>query len=478
MSENAVAKIRDYLEKGMQAWQVPGATICLVHKGETILSEAFGLRNIDSGEPTERETVFWIASNTKAMAALSLALLVDEGRLDWDEPIRTYVPTLRMATRQLTENVSVRDLLSHRTGLPGSYDWFMRNPAFNRRDIFDRLRYMEPNKGFRTTFQYNNLMYALAGFLLEEITGRGWEDFVADRIFRPLGIETYDFNYLRPASYPSLSPCYAQTPEGIQRFPVPASWEREVWAPAPAGGVNTNIIEIEKWLRLQLGGGKIDGNTIVSKSVLDDTYAPHIPVSRDAPIRGLSHSSAGLGWWTSYHRGIRKVSHGGALGSYVAFLPEEEIGFAILTNLSSPLRQALAAYAFDLLLGFEPSPWIELFREQQDQMDRKATEGAEARKIRKIEGTRGSFSAQELSGLYTSPLGGDITLSAPNGELEAAVFGTRLKLEHLHYDTYVARMPYPPAEIYVTFNRDLRGGVGGMTTVAEGLETDYARVGR
>jgi CubicO group peptidase (beta-lactamase class C family) len=476
MSDSMTTRISEYVVEAMKAWEVPGSAICVIHDGDTILSSAFGVQDIETDTPTQRETIFWIASNTKAITSFSAALLVDDGLLEWDKPLKEYLPTLRMATPELTENVTISDLLCHRTGIPGTYDWNIFNHIVSRREMYDRLQYVEPSKPFRTTYQYNNMMYALAGYVVETLAGIGWEKFVAERIFQPLGISNFTINYRFPADLPSVSCSFAKMPDGMRHFPVPESWKREVWEPAPAGGVNTNIVEAEKWLRLHLDGGIHAGSPLISKKNLDVMYAPHVAVAAVGQFPELSHPSAGLGWNIGYHRGIRKISHGGALGSYIAFLPDKNIGVAMLTNMGTTLSQAVTGQVFDELLGVEPAPWIERFSEQEKQEQTAMIEYAATVKIAKIEGTDESIAPNELIGRYTHTIGGDIELRLAEDTLEVDGIGTPSSLERYHYDTYVTKMPFPPSEIFMTFSRAANGEVKSMVLRRpDGIESEYLK---
>lgn len=476
MRDNVTTRISEYVLEAMNAWEVPGSAICVIQDGNTILSSAFGVQNIETDTPTQRETIFWIASNTKAITSFSAALLVDDGLLEWDKPLKEYLPTLRMATPELTENVTISDLLCHRTGIPGTYDWYIFNHIVSRQDMFDRLRYVEPNKPFRTAYQYNNMMYALAGYVVETLAGIGWEKFVTERIFLPLGISNFTVNYRFPADLPSVSSSFAKMPDGVRRFPVPESWKREVWAPAPAGGVNTNIVEVEKWLRLHLDGGMHAGSQLISKKNLDVIYAPHVAVAAVGQFPELSHPSAGLGWNVGYHRGVRKISHGGALGSYIAFLPDKNIGVAMLTNMGTNLSQAVAAQVFDELLGVDPAPWIERFSELQKREQATTQAHMVAVHVAKIEGTDGSLAPNELTGKYSHIIGGDIEVRLDGDALVVDGIGAPSALERFHYDTYVTKMPFPPSEVFMTFSRSADGSVTSMVLRRpDGIESEYLK---
>jgi CubicO group peptidase (beta-lactamase class C family) len=463
-----VAGFEDFVRREMGEWKVPGAAVCLRRGGETLLRAGFGLRDLASGEPVDTDTVFWIASNTKAMAGLSVALLAEEGRLDLDAPLRSSLPDLRMYDSHLTELLNARDLLTHRTGISAAYDRLTWDPANTREDLFEKLRYLRPCRPFRSAYQYNNLQYAIAGHVVERITGTGWESFVSERIFQPIGMRGYDFSFWKRIDGQNRSRRYRLAGDEVREDPGLTGRLPKVFSMTPAGGVNASLADMERWLLLQMGRGEVEGRRVAAEATMADAHAPHMVTGGDrrAPAGfplgypELSASCYGLGWTVSSYRGHRIVSHGGALGSLVAFLPHDDIGYAIVTNLSTSLATVILYRALDQLLGLEPIDWRTRFLEDQGALRAEQARALAARRPRRREGTSPSHSLGEYAGEYASPLDGKAVVTASGANLRLSGLGLHAALEHFHHDTFSAPDPMAPNPLFVTFGSDLGGGVG------------------
>jgi CubicO group peptidase (beta-lactamase class C family) len=440
------AELARFVEQTMQAWQVPGVSLCLVQEGRTLLRRAFGVRDLESGAPADESTLFWIASNTKAVAMLALALLVEEGKLEWDAPLRRYLPGLRMADPLAAEAVSARDLGSHRTGISGAYDRLLGSPELGRRDLLERLPHCRPNRPFRAAYQYNNLMYGLSAHLLEQIAGTSWEQFVSSRILEPLGIEEFDFLHLKPSGHANRSSSYALQQGRVVPFDITSVLRNPPLA-APAGGMNTSIVEMEKWLRLHLDRGECRGRRLISEAALAETYVPQIISNPGSLHPELSHESYALGWAVLYYRGQRLVLHGGALGSLVTFLPGSKTGIAVLTNMATPLSGTVTNRALDLLLGLEPIDWSARYRAEWEAGERQRAEAARKAEEegswppRRIRGASPAHPLAAYCGPYRNPLEGTATVRQRGMELELSLLGVDSRLGHLHYESFLGQIP-------------------------------------
>lgn len=449
----ALADLPEVIERGLAALQVPGVAVAVVADGEVVLSRGFGLRDVENELPVTPRTVFAIGSSTKAMTTTVLGSLVDDGLVDWDEPVRTYLPSFRLAEASVTERLTVRDLVTHRSGLP-RHDLVWYGSDRSREEHLRGLRDLELSADLRERFQYQNLMFMTAGHLAGELAGSSWEELMAERLFEPLGMSETVIS--RFEGLPEVATGYnLDLPEEAGDEPVrEAVPYRVIEAMGPAGSVNSTADDMARWVLFQLGDGTApgaegggDGRRIVAETTLQELHTPQTVAS--LPLAGLIDPAMspyvlyGLGWFVQPYRGHHLVQHGGNIDGFsamVAFLPREEVGVAVLSNLNgSPLPLAIALSAFDRLLGLEPVDWVtraELFR---DQALASAAEQQASQAQDRVAGTEPSHPLEAYAGEYRHPAYGAVRVRLEEGSLRAALNGLdELPLEHWHYDVFQA----------------------------------------
>ena len=276
----AKSKINDQLKwfgrfvrRSMKDWDIPGAAVGIVKGGRTIYTKGFSLRDVNHDLPVTENTLFGIASCTKAFTATAIGILVDEGKLAWDKPVREYLPEFKMYDPVATEQATLRDLLTHRTGLP-RHDMVWSDPSATREELLKRLGHLMPSKDFRSVYQYNSLMYMAAGAVLEKVTGQTWEQFVKERILFPVGMNDSRFWTDDFSKEDNLALGYLNTERGIRPAPRYAGSHNMPYAIAPAGSIVSNVGDMCRWLQLQMRAGKIRGNVIVSERNLSEIHTP------------------------------------------------------------------------------------------------------------------------------------------------------------------------------------------------------------
>ena len=329
----------------MQKHQVPGLFVTIVNQDGVLFSGAYGCRDRGSGAAMDESTPVYTASVTKAFTALSCALLVEQGKLAWDTPLIELVPSFETADAYITKNATIVDLLSHRTGIAEFP--LLGQDGVSRADVFAALKGNAPNKPFRAAWQYNNCMYAIAGHIVELLSGQPWEHFVQEHIFAPLKMADSDFAFVFGWPPANRSKLYVMQNGGIEPLESPAIPVRQYDTWNPAGSVNSTAADMAKWLAFWLGGGK----PLLSRENFGMLTAPHC-VTEMRPDTGREHFSTacyGLGWVTQWYKGRHVVWHNGSLGAYVSFLSEEGIGIAIVPNMDSPLGQGATYEIYDLL---------------------------------------------------------------------------------------------------------------------------------
>ncbi|WP_244918744.1 serine hydrolase domain-containing protein [Paenibacillus dendritiformis] len=261
----------EYIRQQMEQWKVPGLSIAVIQGQQIVMAEGFGLRNVEQGLEVTPETLFAIGSCTKAFTAMSAGMLVDEGKLDWDRPVKEYLPNFKLYDSIATERITIRDMLCHRSGLP-RHDLMWYNAPFTREEIIERLQYLEPNHDFRSKWQYNNLMYMAAGYLVGQLAGVPWEQWVQERIFAPLRMDNSNFSIDEMERHPNAAVPYIDKDNQVQ-----ATAYRNLDVIGPAGSINSNVMEMANWVLLQLNQGTFQGQQLVTEGSIATMHTPQMP---------------------------------------------------------------------------------------------------------------------------------------------------------------------------------------------------------
>jgi len=398
----------------MKEWHVPGMAVGIARKDTLLLCKGYGVRNVETGQLVTPKTVFSIASISKAFTGLSAALLVDSGKLEWDQPVVEIVPEFMTADSLSSRETTIRDMLCHRTGLPEHFMLYDVYPS-DRERLFNSLQYSQPAFGFRQTYHYNNVVFAAAGYIVGHIAGMTWEDFVQKSIFDPLGMDNASFGlnieHAGDIAYP----------HDFKNGSFRVNSFRDTESTNPAGGINASLDDLLKWLDLYLNGGKIGEKRLISRKNLEQTYTPHI-INKFVPWSTTNPMAAyGLGWNVEVYRSRTFVNHGGTLSAgyacWVAWLPREDIKIAILSNANTMLPYYLAYILTDKLVGVDISYWDAILAEKtKDESD---SEESAPEPTATIPPTL----VEQLQGIYSNPAYGkaevvlaDTTLTIRFGE--------------------------------------------------------------
>ncbi len=355
-----VPLIRQFVQSSMKEIGVPGLALAIVENNKVVLVEGFGWRDIEARLPVTSQTCFILGSTTKAFTTLAMAMLVEEGKISWDEPVRNYLPEFALKDEWATLRCTPRDLVTHRTGLP-RHDLVWSGATLGPEEIVKVLRFLEPSRDFRTTYQYNNLMYIVAGVLIGRVAGLPWEDFLKQRIFTPLGMKNSGCTLQEYLASPEYSQAYNRRGEEYQALVFPSPEKKIMFGPRASGSVFSTAKDMARWLLFHLNEGEIEGQRLISAARLRELHTPQIirPVN-PAEIPDIDHPSYALGWMIDSYRGHYRVHHGGStmgFSSYVVLFPREKFGAALLTNLNSNLPLLVANYISDLALGLPPIDW-------------------------------------------------------------------------------------------------------------------------
>jgi CubicO group peptidase (beta-lactamase class C family) len=432
--------------QAVKDWRAPGFAIAVVKDGTLVFAKGYGVRELGRPESVDTHTLFAIGSTTKAMTAASIGMLVDEKKVAWDDPVTKHLPWFALKDPMLTRELTVRDLLTHRAGLPNA-DFLWYGQANSPRTVLERIRLVEPAYPARSSFIYQNVMYAAAGAVIEAASGRPWERFVEDRIFKPLGMS----DSISTATNLEDRPNRAQ-PHFIIDGAVSRIENASVDGVAPAGAVWSSVDDMSRWMRLLLSGGvSPDGQRLLSEATVSELFRPQTLVTRaafypTAEVTAPNWTTYGLGWFQQDYAGLKVDYHTGSIDGMVAIcglLRAQGIGVYVLSNLDhAELRHALMFTVFDRLLGRPARDWSAEFKTLYARLQKEGEDEEAKDEARRTPGTKPSLPLAAYAGRYSDPLFGavDVSLDAEGQSLRASYGGAFVgKLEHWNFDTFRAR---------------------------------------
>ncbi len=464
------------VEAVMKASEVPGAAIAIVENGKVTLARGYGVRKLGSPETVDADTLFQIGSTTKAFTATALALLVDEGKIRWDDRVIDHLPGFRMYDPWVTREITVRDLLVHRSGLgKGQGDLlFVPSTDISRADLVRRLQFLKPATSFRSGFAYDNVLYAVAGQVVEIVSGKSWEDFVEDRIFQPLRMTSSVTNDVDRLSAQDRAFPHGRVGELRGIGPQESFDEKKVALGAnvgPAGAIAAGANDLARWLAVQLAGGQLTGSEgrLYSAANGLEMWQPVVPVPI-TPFPGALADAVpqfrgyALGWMVQDYRGHKVIQHGGGtLGfrAVVVLIPEKNTGFAIVNN--SEDNEFVPGLHYELLdhyLGLPKHDWPRAFKDFFAERNKAGLEALKATTTARPQSTP-SLPLANYAGSYQDPWYGPIAIREAAGTLTIDFLqtpGMSGPLEHWAYDTFLVRWPDPLIEpAFVTFSLNAEG---------------------
>ncbi len=456
--------IREYLQNSLEEFHVAGAAVAVVKDGEVIFQEGFGVRDLKLGLPVTKDTLFAIGSSTKAFTTMSVGMLVDDGKLDWDTPVASYSPEFKLHDKYASEHATLRDLATHRVGLP-RHDLVWYKAPLSREEILQRLEHLPFTKPFRTTFQYQNMMYMTLGHLVGKVSGQGWENFVQSRILTPLGMQRTNFSVDESQQDADFSKPYKVVNEEIEEMSF-----ANIDAVGPAGSINSSVAEMVEWLKLHLGKGHFQGTQLVSENNVVQMYTPHIPVLEQALDDRILFHSYGLGWFTEVYGGHHIVHHGGNIDGFsaiAAMVPKERLGVVVLTNQQQSVLPRAAAYTvFDTLLGLPPVDWNKIGKEYLEKIIASTREGAGQDDTDYVTNTQLSHELSDYVGEFEHPAYGLVSITLEDSKLFFSHHSQAgpLVLEHYHYDVFTMTVGLGEftERFKVQFHTDVRGQIASL----------------
>jgi len=438
-----LGRLDAFIAKAQQEWPVPGLAVVIVKDGETVLAKGYGVRELGGSEAVDDHTLFAIASNTKAFTAAALAMLAEEGKLGWDDPVRDHLPYFQLYDPYVSQEMRIRDLLSHRSGLgtfSGDLLWY--GTEYSAEEVVRRARFLPPAGLFRASYGYSNLMFIAAGEVISAVSGMPWQDFLEERVLRPLGMDRTVTSVADLSGVANVATPHKNRTDGI--FPVAwYNWD----AMAAAGGIISSVSDMARWMKLRLNHGEWDGLTLFSEESSWEMWRIHTPL-RISPGARRSQPSThfrgyGLGWGLNDYQGRMVASHGGGydgMFSRVVLVPEENLGIAVLTNSMTSITTAIANTILDEYLGAEDRDWsgpmLEGWRSARERFEGRQNRFLEER----MEGTGPSLALDAYTGTFGGDMYGDATVSLEDGGLVLRLLPNPdlvAELIHLHHDTFL-----------------------------------------
>ncbi|MFP5389934.1 MAG: serine hydrolase [Gammaproteobacteria bacterium] len=486
----AVEQVAQYdlagdVARAMETFDVPGVAIAIVKDGQVVAARGFGVRKRGEPAPVDGRTLFEIASNSKGFTAALLAMLVDEGRLAWNDPVVKHLPDFQMYDPYVTRELTVRDLLVHRSGLglgAGDLLWWPTT-TLSSDDIIHRLRYVRPATSFRSAYAYDNLLYIVAAKIIERQTGKPWGQVVRERILTPLGMRATTTSLAENAGNRNVAGAHSVIDDKVvpvRQFPVPNA--------AGAVGVNTNAEDVARWMMALLDGGQAGGKRLWSAAQARELWTEQTPMAINEPAAILLDTkpnflSYGLGFQLRDYRGLKVVQHGGALQGFysrLVMVPQARLGIAILTNAENgSVLTALQYRLLDHYLAGGGADWIALSKAAADAARAKARAAVGSAQAGRAAQSHPSLALTAYEGEYRDPWYGVVSIRAEEGRQVMRFSNTPDlvgDLEHFQYDTFIVRWRQRNlnADAYVTFSLNHDGSIERMKMAPVSSETDFS----
>jgi CubicO group peptidase (beta-lactamase class C family) len=452
-----------YVAQAVRDWKVPGLAIAVVRGDSVVYARGFGVRTLGRPERVDEHTLFAVGSTTKAFTVTALAMLVDEGKLGWDDPVTRYVPGLQLYDPYVTRELTVRDLITHRSGLP-NFDALWYGTDLSADEIFRRMRFVKPATGFRGGYEYQNAMFALAGRVVANVSGMPWEEFIRRRILQPVGMRETVIGIGGLAAAPDVATPHVEIEDTLR----PVAW-RNLDAVGPAGSINSSVADMARWIRFQLDSTRIGGTRAVKAETFAQFWTPQfvIPAAQYYPAARPAHphfTAYGLGWFLQDYRGRLLAMHTGSIDgmtAIVGLLPEAHAGVVVLANSDhAELRHALMYRALDHAAGDSTRDWSAEELKVYGPARERAAEAARKVESSRIRGTRPTLPLAAYAGTYADPdsLFGRATVALEGGRLVVRWSGWVGEMEHWNYDTFRSRWRDPVlGRSFVTFALDAAG---------------------
>ena len=479
------SQLDSLIQKTIKTFDVPGISLGITQNGKTVYAKGHGIRAQKIRQPMNENTLVGIASNSKGFTCFALAMLVDEGKLNWDDKVQKYIPEFQMYDPYVTREFTVRDLVTHRSGLSlgaGDLMFFPEGNSMTIDDVLKGVAQLQPESSFRSKFQYNNNLYNIAGEVLKRISGMEWAEFIEKRILQPVGMKNSKGSWKRVTDRSNIIEAHVPINGEIEQ--IPHDWSELA---NPAGGIMSNITDMLVWAEFLMNDAVTkDGTRLLSEEQMHELWTLQTPikVSKNHPYN-THFNGYGLGWFVSDVAGTLEVQHsGGLLGTVTKFtlLPEKKIGIVILTNqMSGAAFSAINNAVKDSYLGYENRDWVGKYGERMDKYHVQVNEAKAKIFAQAIEfQSKGRLNDKEnIKGEYADPWLGDVSISEKNGNLWMELANQpQLKGELIPYNvtSYIVKWTNRgfDADAFAIFEFDETGKATGFTMKPISDITDFS----
>lgn len=479
--------INEIVERAMKEFGVPGSAVVIVQNDEVVFASGFGVREKGKLGEVTANTVFPIASCSKAFTSTAMAMLVDDGKAAWDDKVRTHLDYFRLSDELADHEVTLRDLLCHRTGMP-RHDMLWAGEDITSDELIHRWGKGTPSTSFRSTWEYSNVPFTTAGVIVGKLNKSTWAEAIKTRIFKPL-----QMNSSSCTSAEGQGAADHATPHyfGLDKSITPVKWDAIDHA-GGAGCINSTAADMGNWLRFQLAEGKFANRQQFSSRVLRETHTPQMLVKVEGvwslyfPPKVTRFASYGMGWFVHDYRGFTCLSHGGTLTgirAQVMLVPEKKIGVFVVCNLRPSLfPEAVAKSVLDHLLGLPPEDWVTFNKEQLNQFDMLNTLKIKKREKDRKPDTKPSLALKKYAGEFEEAAYGKAKVSHDEGKLTVRWGKFVFRLEHYHYDTFTAVLVEPTDDVLTadrsTFEVLFRLGTNGEVEGMKFLDQEFKKKGK
>lgn len=474
ITDKRLASLDTAFARILKTWNAAGFSVAVVEKNKVVYAKGFGYRNYEKKLPVTPNTIFAIGSCTKAFTTSMIGLLQKDGKLDIDQPAHRYLPELNFYTNDLTNTVTLRDMMSHRTGLPRhDFSWYLFSTA-NRDSLVQRIQYQEPTFPLRRQWQYNNFMFVAQGAIIEKLTGKSWEQDIKERILQPLNMTSTGFSVSDMEKTTDAALGYDVRKDSfLHRLPY-----YNINAAGPAGSINSSVMDMSNWLITWINGGKFNEKEILSPVFSQEAISSQMVTGPGLPTRekpDIYFSNYGFGWFLTSYKGHYRVEHGGNIDGFSAttcFFPSDSLGIVVLTNQNgSSVPSIVRNIIADRLLGKPYYNWNDDLRAAYMKARKTAEDAIRLKTSSQKQGTKPSHALKEYEGFYSNAGYGTFDISYRNDSLFAFTPGQTLYLKHYHYDIFT---PYLMQDgrfdvseennFKIEFNTGLSGEIESLNT--------------
>jgi CubicO group peptidase (beta-lactamase class C family) len=470
-----------FMERTLKDWNAPGIGVGIVVGDKLVFAKGYGYRDYEKKLPITAQTMYPIASNTKLFTAVSAGMLVEDGKLTWDRPIRESVPTIQFYNSYLNNTITLRDMLAHRTGIT-RHDSIWYKSEYSTKELFERLKYLEPKESPRQIFLYNNMMYAGVGYAIQLQSGKTWADFVRERIFQPLGMSHTVYSIADMMKQPDYGVPFTERRDSMELYKIP--YYEDTDGLAAAGAIISNIEDMSHWLIALMNNGQYNGKQVLPARVLQTTMEPAIALpNATGQARGwweVLNQAYGLGRWTASYRGHLIAYHGGDLPGFhsqISFMPNEHIGVIVFVigNHTAPLYNPISYNIYERLLGMDETPWTQRLLDIRLRNKKAGLEARSKAGFGRVADTKPSHPLEDYVGEYDHPAYGALRISMKDNALRFDFHKIGLPLTHFHYDRFDSADDEEEGKWSINFATNPQGDIDKVTVSLDEGEVTFVR---